>query len=167
MPSTDLNERKRQALPYFQQMSRAMALACAGDVYILADDIDNPFKLQAHEPTPSIWLTHEAPVLQGLLGTKVVSSLIAIQYSNNMFGAIKKKDVTEDLSKFVPPSGFQPFKREEHAAILPILARKRKERSRALKGNATMFFNENNDIERRATACGAYDQEAPQGDYFG
>ena len=148
-------------------MSRAMALTCKGTVYILADDIDQPFKKQDHEPTPSIWLTHEAPVLQGLLKQRTITALKAIQYKPSVFLPITIKDVTEDLQNFVPPDGSQPFRRDEFASVAPIIARKRSELAREqLQNNATMPDG-NIDLVDRAISCGAYSQEAPLGDYFG
>jgi hypothetical protein len=76
---------------YFRQMSKAMAMTCQGEVFVM---IDNPDDIVKQQPgvQPSIWLTHELPTLQDLFRLGDVFKLTAI-----LFETKKTKDITDVL----------------------------------------------------------------------
>ena len=103
-------EREPRTRPYFQEMSAAMALTCTGTVYVLHDN-PNEIGLQPKPPPEpvSIWLSHEAPILQGLLEDNVITGLKVGE--TNADGTPKETnfdlwmDKTDWLRSFVPPAG--------------------------------------------------------------
>jgi hypothetical protein len=76
---------------YFQQMSKAMAMTCTGEVFVMIDNPDDIVKQQPGVP-PSIWLTHELPTLQDLFRMGEVFKLTAITFETK-----KTKDITDVL----------------------------------------------------------------------
>ena len=155
MPGQTQDERIRQSMLYFQQMSRAMALTCTGEVFIL---IDNPtdVPVQQPDPYPSIWLSHELPALQGLYETGVVTKLTAIRFSDK-----QRFDRTIDLQRRVPRGidWDEPIAKAVKAKKLELLR--------------SGFYNNMTEeniakLQRRDGPCGsAADQEAPGLSYFG
>ncbi|PVH93334.1 hypothetical protein DM02DRAFT_696279, partial [Periconia macrospinosa] len=159
MPSQNVDERIAQTMLYFQQMSRAMALTCRGEVFVLIDDPVTLMKQVPTEKWQSIWLTHEAPVLQGLLKEGTVTKLTAIKVDGKA-----KVDKTEDLREW---RGAAKRDIDWNEPIARAIKKKRMELINSGSYNNTMSADDINELQRRASACGAADQEDPQLDYFG
>ncbi|KAF2733511.1 hypothetical protein EJ04DRAFT_513154 [Polyplosphaeria fusca] len=155
MPGATPAERIPQAMLYFQQMSRAMALTCTGEVFTL---LDNPDDIGVALPNPyeSIWLTHELPALQGLFKIGIVTKLTAIRLSNkqhvdktSLLRTATPRDVDIDWN--------EPVARAVKAKKLEFLR---------TYGNITVA-EEAAKVHRRSLCGSAANQEDPTVDYFG
>ena len=159
MPSQDIDGRIAESMLYFQQMSRAMALTCVGEVFILIDDPEMIPKQQPHEEWTSIWLSHEKPVLEGLYAEGTVTKLTAVKVSDKSY---------VDVTKFLKTNnGNAPRTIDWNEPIARAVRKKKAELMNSGFYNNTMSADEFSKLQRRAGACGAADQEAPGMDYFG
>lgn len=153
-----MEERVQQSILYFQQMSRAMALTCEKDVYIMLDDPSLIVDQQEGE-NDSIWLTHELPVLRGLFRQGIVEKLYVVgpehgadpktgkDVTDSVLGGKSKRDVEIDWT--------EPMAKAIKNMKLELV------RS-GLSRNGTF------ELAKREGGCGsASDQEDPSMDYFG
>jgi hypothetical protein len=141
---------------YFQQMSRAMALTCTGEVFILMDNYKTGFVQSG--PWPSIWLTHELPVLRALFRQGIVTKLTAIQLSDQA-RIDRTKDLKVSTTRDIDIDWNEPIARAVKAKKLEWLRN-------GPDNNATDGHKAR--LQRRIDNCEtASDNEGPRQDWFG
>ncbi|KAH7392281.1 hypothetical protein DE146DRAFT_758008 [Phaeosphaeria sp. MPI-PUGE-AT-0046c] len=147
------DDRIDAAMIYFQQMSKAMAMTCTGEVFVM---IDNPDDIVRQQPgvQPSIWLTHELPTLQDLFRMGDIFKLTAITFATK-----KMSDITYVLRDRVA----RDFEWDDELAR--AIKEKKLELLRTGQGsnNATLEHTE----EKRSSCGSAAVSEPPGVDIFG
>ncbi|KAH7066517.1 hypothetical protein FB567DRAFT_585610 [Paraphoma chrysanthemicola] len=184
----DPKKYKDNGMAYFKAMSRAMAMTCSDEVYVMVDN--KKMLLKQYEwakGTPSIWLNDELPELQKRYNQGLIKKLTVVRYgdyrefdrtgyvfrnepepsdaSENDAGApdadpnAKHRREVEDVDE----------NEEEIAAMAVRIAKaiKAKEAELLLTGQLEKVKSEAYNLQKRGICPSGADEETPGMDYFG
>jgi hypothetical protein len=175
-------------MAYFKAMSRAMAMTCSGEVFVM---LDNKKMLRRQyswaAATPSIWLRDELPELQKRYNSGQISQLTVIRVADmrrfdrtgHAFrGEAEPSDASENDAGAEPAepgsiagrSEPEDTESEEQIAAMAVRiakAIKEKEAELILTGQMQKAKSEHYNLRIRGICPSGADQETPGMDYFG
>ncbi|EMD94591.1 hypothetical protein COCC4DRAFT_45103 [Bipolaris maydis ATCC 48331] len=179
---------KDNGMKYFKAMSRAMAMTCTGEVFVMLDNKKMLKKQYTHAlDTPSIWLYDELPELQKRYNQGVVTKLTVIRVGDmrrfDRTGyAFRNEPEPSDASEGdagAPPSDentrfvrsvSEDDKDEKEVAAMAIRiaeALKKKQAELILTGGMEQAKSEWYNLQKRGVCPSGADQETPGMDWFG
>jgi hypothetical protein len=175
-------------MKYFKAMSRAMAMTCSGEVFVMLDNKKMLKKQYAHAlDTPSIWLYDELPELQKRYNQRIVTKLTVVRAGDmrrfDRTGyAFRNEPEPSDASEddAGAPDSDENMRRvrsvpeddedEKEVAAMAIKiaeALKQKQAELILTGGMEKAKSEWYNLQKRGVCTSAADQETPGMDWFG